>query len=212
MFISLEGIEGSGKTTQLNRLAVWLEAQGRAVCRTREPGATDLGRKLRTLLLDTRQGSIESTAELFLFLADRAQHVNEVIRPALAANKIVLCDRFQDSTIVYQGCGRGLPQAMLESQCLLAAGDLQPQLTLLLDLEPSLGLERAGKRNADAGITQTEGRFEGESLAFHKRIRDGYLALARKNPERISIIDARTDRDEVFAQCRTAVTKMLEEN
>lgn len=207
MFISLEGIEGSGKSTQREKLGIWLESLGESVRLTREPGATSLGRGLRAMLLDCRHADICSKAELFLFLADRAQHAAEVIRPALEEGQIVLCDRYVDSTIAYQGYGRGLAIAELKSLCEAASGGLVPDLTLLLDLEPEQGLERAGRRNQEQGTVISEGRFDAESLDFHRRIREGYLALARQNPARFTIIDASGGADQVFAQCREAVAE-----
>ena len=209
MFISLEGIEGSGKSTQVRNLGAWLETRGRQVKLTREPGSTALGQKLRALLLDSRQSPIGATAELFLFLADRAQHVQEVIRPALDAGQIVICDRYADSTIAYQGYGRGMDLAQIKGLCHQAAAGLEPDLTLILDISPDSGLARAAQRNYREGTAESEGRFEAESLAFHGRIRDGYLALARECPARFEVIDAGMSEDKVFEQCLNAVVKRM---
>ena len=209
MFISLEGMEGSGKSTQRDRLGAWLESLGKSVVLTREPGATALGRGLRAMLLDCRHAAMGDTAELFLFLADRAQHVNEVIRPALEEGQIVLCDRYADSTLVYQGYGRGLSIDDLQHLSDIASGGLLPDLTLLLDLPPQLGLERAGRRNQEHGTVLSEGRFDAESLDFHRRIREGYLDMARRDSSRFVVIDAREDVNQVFAECQKAVTKMV---
>ena len=182
-------MEGSGKSTLLAGLADRLEAAGRTVVRTREPGGSILGRELRQLLL--RAGSdMVPEAELFLFLADRAQHVAGVIRPALARGEAVLCDRYVDSTFVYQGAGRGLDFDVLRRLCELAAGGLWPDATLVLDLEVEVGLARAVSRHAAEGTLAAEGRFEAESRAFHQRVRQGFIRLAEQYPERVSLVDA----------------------
>lgn len=209
MFITFEGIEGSGKSTALSLLAEYLEGKGHAVQRTREPGGTALGRTLRALVLDVRASAqgLCSAAELCIFLADRAQHVNEVIRPCLNAGQIVLCDRYVDSTLCYQGHGRGMDVKHIKAVNELAIDGLWPHLTLLLDLPVEAGLRRAGRRNIEDGTAQTEGRFEAESVAFHERVRQGYLALAAQNPQRFVRIDASLPPDEVFLQCIAAVEK-----
>lgn len=199
MFITFEGIEGSGKSTALDRLCVELDRRNRPFLRTREPGGSELGKKLRAFLLDTRS-DIVPTAELFLYLADRAQHVERVVRPALEAGAVVLSDRFADSTIVYQGWGRGLPVDTLVRLNDVAVSGLWPDRTLLFDLEPQTGLRRAVERNRSLGLSQAEGRFEAEELAFHQRIREGYLKRAGECPERFRIIDASADADTVFAR------------
>ncbi len=189
MFITFEGIEGAGKGTLIQRLGQWLEKQGIVCHYTREPGGSDLGKHLRAILLDTRTRVIPQ-AELLLYLADRAQHVAEVIRPALAEKKWVLCDRYADSTIVYQGFGRGLDIAELVSLNQLAVEGLWPTLTFLLDVPPEIGLPRARSRNAAQGIATTEGRFEAEHMAFHHRTRNGYLQWAQQNSSRFRVLDA----------------------
>ena len=211
MFISFEGIEGSGKSTAQALLAEYLQSNGYAVLCTREPGGCSLGRKLRALLLDTRNDNLRHKAELFLFLADRAQHVSEIIRPALDEGQIVLCDRYIDSTVAYQGHGRGMDTDQLTAVNDLAAGGLWPHLTLLLDLPISVGLMRAGKRNQSDGTAITEGRFESESQEFHRRVRQGYVELAAEYPERFAIIDATLPPDEVLLQCVSAVEPRLRE-
>lgn len=211
MFITFEGIEGSGKSTALTLLAEHLQDRGYSVLCTREPGGSSLGRKLRALLLDARNDNLRSKAELFLFLADRAQHVSEVIRPALDEGQIVLCDRYVDSTLAYQGFGRGMDTDQLITVNDLAIGGLWPHLTLLLDLPIHDGLVRAGKRNQEEGIAITEGRFESESQEFHHRVRAGYTQLAAENPERFAIVDATLPPDEVLLQCISAVEQRLDE-
>ncbi len=190
MFITLEGIEGSGKSTQIGLLTAALEAAGRTVVVTRQPGGCALGQTLRSILLSLETRNLDSRAELFLYLADRAQHVAEVIRPALAAGHVVVCDRFADSTIAYQGYGRGLDVALLHRLNDVAVAGTWPRLTLLLDLDPEQGLRRALARNLQAGASVAEGRFEAECLDFHRRVRDGYLALASLHPRRFVTIDA----------------------
>lgn len=173
MFISFEGIEGAGKSTAINYLAGFLQENGHDPLCTREPGGCALGRSLRSILLDARTRELSSRAELFLFLADRAQHVAEIIRPALEAGQTVLCDRYTDSTLAYQGHGRGLDTEYLQRLNQAATGGLQPELTLLLDLPVRCGLMRAGERNRLEGLVVSEGRFDAESLDFHERVRQG---------------------------------------
>ncbi|MFZ2493925.1 MAG: dTMP kinase [Thermoanaerobaculia bacterium] len=197
MFIAFEGIEGSGKTSQLRRLAELLRAHGRTVVTTKEPGGTPLADRIRTILLDT-QSVIDPTAELFLFAASRRQHVTEVIGPALERGEVVLCDRFTDSTLAYQGFGRRLPLDQLRTLNAWATGQVQPASVIIFDLAEEKGLARARKRNASA--IEDEGRFEAEDLRFHRRVREGYLSLAAAEPQRYAIVDADGTPDEVFAR------------
>lgn len=201
MFITYEGIEGSGKSTQMEMLADYMEERGATVVKTREPGGCQLGRRLRSMLLDCRQTELTPRAELCLFLADRCQHLAEIILPALEAGHTVLCDRYTDSTIAYQGFGRGMDVANLRALNQLAAGALMPDLTFLLDLPVQTGLSRAGARNRIEGTVISEGRFDSESLDFHKRVREGYLEIARGSPERVKVIDASRSAEEIFADC-----------
>jgi dTMP kinase len=196
-FISFEGIEGSGKSTQIVRVAASLERTGHKVVRTREPGGTALGRRLRAALLDPAEASLEPMVELLLYAADRAQHVAEVILPALGRGEWVLCDRYLDATLAYQGYARGLGTGVVLELHSRPPLDLRPDRTILLDLDPREGLERARRRNAEGGTGVTEGRFENEGLEFHRRVRDGYLALARDEPGRFRLVDARGDVDVV---------------
>uniref|UniRef100_I2PZ90 Thymidylate kinase n=1 Tax=Desulfovibrio sp. U5L TaxID=596152 RepID=I2PZ90_9BACT len=209
MFITLEGIEGSGKSTQIGLLTTALERAGKTVRVTREPGGCGLGQTLRAILLSLETRNLDSRAELFLYLADRAQHVAEVIRPALAAGQVVLCDRFADSTIAYQGYGRSLDVALLQQLNDVAVAGTWPQLTLLLDIEPEQGLRRALARNLQAGTTAVEGRFEAEHLDFHGRVRDGYRTLASLSPRRFVTIDAAPDAAAVAAKVWEAVSQRL---
>ncbi len=202
MFITFEGVEGSGKSTQIKRLTKHLEDAGRTVTVTRQPGGCDLGNTLRAILLSTKTKNLDSRAELFLYLADRAQHVAEIIRPALRAGHVVLCDRFADSTVAYQGYGRGLDVALLNTLNDVAVAGAWPIHTFLLDIDPEQGLRRALARNIEAGATVNEGRFEAEHLDFHKRVRQGYLALANAHPRRFRVVDAAKDPDAVETDIR----------
>jgi dTMP kinase len=192
-FITIEGGEGAGKSTMMDRVADWLEKAGHRVIRTREPGGTDLAEKLREILLDRNNISLSGRAELLLMFAARAQHLEELIRPALARGDWVLCDRFTDATWAYQGGGRGLPLGEIESLETLVHGDLQPDLTLLLDLPVKLGLKRAARRSqAD--------RFEQESTLFFEHVRDAYLERAEAAPDRFAVIDASRNIADVWSQ------------
>ncbi len=205
MFITLEGIEGSGKSTVQKALAAHYTALGRTVLCTREPGGSELGKTLRALLLDIK-ANICSQAELFLFLADRAQHIEEVIRPALVRGEVVLCDRFIHSTIAYQGGGRGIPLEQLQNLNAQAIQGLLPHKVLLLDLSVEQGLTRARARNEVQQITQSEGRFDAESLAFHEQIRNSYLQQAADDRTRFCLIDASKSPQEVVEQCLKALS------
>jgi dTMP kinase len=193
MFITFEGIEGSGKSTQLRRLAARLTD---AVV-TKEPGGTPLADRIRAILLDSTS-HLDPVAELFLFAASRRQHVVEIIRPALERGATVLCDRFTDSTLAYQGFGRLIDLDKLRALNAWATESLVPDLTFLFDLSEDAGLSRARSRNAEAA--HDEGRFEAEELRFHRRVREGYLALAVAEPGRFAVINAEGDVDEVYAR------------
>ncbi len=205
MFITLEGIEGSGKSTALKALVAHFEAQGRTVTVTREPGGRRLGTTLRAILLDLANTDITKEAELFLYLADRAQHVAQVIKPALEAGHVVISDRYADSTVVYQGYGRGLDPLLLRQLNDVAVAGLWPERTLLFDLDPELGLNRALARNIQQGIHTAEGRFEAESIAFHTRVREGYLTWAALHASRYRIIDASASMEAVAASALAMV-------
>ncbi len=199
-FISFEGIEGSGKSTQVALLATSFQKEGRPVVQTREPGGTPLGDQIRTLLFS--ETPIAPVAELFLFLAARAQHVEETIRPALQAGEIVLCDRFTDATLAYQISGRGLPMAALKSALRLAADGLTPDLTFLLDLDVPIAQARLRGRSEI-------NRIDLERLAFHEEVRRGYLALARQSPERIRVIQGDADPGTIQDQIGKTVETFL---
>jgi dTMP kinase len=209
MFITFEGIEGSGKTTQIALLAEWLTTRtGKVPVSTREPGGCPIANQIRGILLDSANRDMTGRAELLLYAAARAQHVAEVIRPALDRGQVVLCDRYCDATVAYQGFGRGLSRTMImELNCLATDGTL-PDLTLLLDFAPQTGLERACQRNA-ATSGPDEGRFEQEALDFHQRVRDGYLALAAEHP-RFRIIDATGSQQDVAKRIRATVADYLQ--
>ena len=186
-FISVEGIEGSGKSTQVTLLAQVLRSQGREVIVTREPGGTAVGQVLRRLLLEAAAAPLAPGAELYLMLADRAQHVQEIVAPTLQANKIVICDRFVDSTTAYQGYGRGVELTFLTRLNAFACSGCMPALTFVLDLPVTEGLRRARQRQDRTDATD---RFEAESVAFHERVRTGFLEVARADPQRVHLLDA----------------------
>lgn len=207
MFITLEGMEGCGKSTQCALLVEHFTRLGFDVLRTLEPGGSVLGKELRRILLDPANSDLSPVSELFLYLADRAQHVGTVIRPALAQDRVVICDRFADSTVVYQGYGRGLEPSLLRQLNDTAVQGLWPDATVLLDLAPEQGLRRALTRNMRENKARTEGRFEAESLVFHTRVREGYLTWAALNRERFLVVDADRTPEQVFA----AILRGLEE-
>jgi dTMP kinase len=189
LFISLEGIEGCGKTTQIKILASRLEDLGIRVLVTREPGGCPISDQIRQILLNPGNNLLVAKAELLLYAAARAQHVDEIIAPALQKGAIVLCDRFSDATLAYQGYGRGLDLELIHLLNDVAAGTCRPHLTLLLDMPAEQGITRARARNA-ASAGPDEDRFEQEALAFHLKVRQGYLELARRAASRFRIIDA----------------------
>lgn len=191
LFITLEGGEGAGKSTQIDKLRVWWENRGRKVLVTRQPGGTPMAEKIRDLVLHDDSGSIDPLTELLLLFAARAQFLHEQVRPALARGVVVLCDRFTDSTYAYQGAGRGMPATQISALETLVHGDLQPDLTLLLDLPVSEGMARAAGRSA-------ADRIEQESLAFFERVRQGFLQRARSQPDRFVVVDASGTPQEVW--------------
>lgn len=210
MFITLEGIEGCGKTTQIEHIVQWMRASGRECLSTREPGGTSIGGQIRSVLLDPSNDDLVPTAELMLYVADRVQHLETVVRPAIEAGKIVICDRFFDATMVYQGYARGLDKALLYRLHHLVCGDKMPDLTLLLDVDVEIGLERAWRRIRSEADSDKESRFETEALAFHQRVRDGYLDLARRDPGRFVIIDASVDETAVRRQVEAVLAANVE--
>ena len=210
MFITLEGIEGSGKTSQIDRLTTYFDQRGISTLVTREPGGTDIGGKIRAILLDPETKDLSYSAELLLYMADRAQHLDALIRPALEQGKTVVCDRFADATVVYQGYARGLTPDLIHRLHRLLFEDLKPDLTLLLDVEPQVGLARAWRELNSGNRSRREGRFEEEKLAFHERVRAGYLELARNESERFRIIDAAQDEAAVWNDIRQILDDQLD--
>jgi dTMP kinase len=192
-FITIEGLDGCGKSTQLAKLADFLRTQGADVVITREPGGTAIGDRIRALLLDSATSGLSPNAEMALMFAARAQHLDELILPALEQGKTVLCDRFTDSTEAYQGGGRRLGSAPVLELHHVLCGDIHPDITLLMDTDTSLSVARARRRNRGSahGDGPNENRFEQESRAFFERVRAAYLAIARRQPDRVIMIDAR---------------------
>ena len=215
-FITFEGLDGSGKSTQLEKLARSLRAHGLSVTITREPGGTTAGEKIREVLLHSATSGLSPLTEMALMFASRAQHIHEVILPALAEGRIVLCDRFTDSTEAYQGGGRKLgTNAVLQMHEILC-GNLQPDLTLLLDNEVAFSVERARRRNqkhkgsrSEKGSERDENRFEQESRAFFGRVRQAYLAIAHREPHRVHVVNARGTPSETHAIIMELVRKKL---
>jgi len=209
MFITFEGIEGSGKTTQIKLLVAVLEAKGYDCVLTREPGATRIGEKIRAILLDSNHTAMLPITELLLYEADRAQHVREVIEPALAAKKVVVSDRFSDATTVYQGYARGYDLKVIEQMHRMVLGQLKPDLTILLDLPVDLGLKRAWERIRNQEGHLSEDRFEKEDLVFHEKVRQGYLTLAGLEPERFRVVDASGEPENVHEDVVEVVLSSL---
>lgn len=212
-FITFEGLDGTGKSTQIEKLARALRARGVSVVVTREPGGTATGEKIRHVILDSATTGLSPLAEMALMFASRAQHIREVIEPALGQGKIVLCDRFTDSTEAYQGAGRKLgSEAVLELHRILCGG-LQPDLTLLMDSDVAASVERARRRNQKSAkqghARKDENRFEQESRAFFARVRHGYLAIVRREPERVALINARGTPAQTHARILEVVSAKL---
>ena len=200
MFVTFEGGEGAGKTTLIEKMAEALKVKGYEVLRVREPGGTRLGEAVRGLLLHGED--VSPYAELCLFLASRAQHIAEVIEPALKSGKIVLCDRFNDSSVAYQGCARGLGMDAVRKVCDLIVHGVQPKVTFYLDIDPEVGLKRAQKARA-------QDRIEAESLSFHQKIREAYHTLHRKEPGRLRLLDASQTPEVVFHQAMKVLEQCL---
>ena len=199
-FLTVEGIEGVGKTTQIGRIAKMLAERGIAHVVTREPGGTPLAEEIRDLVLKSRGEALPDAAELLLMFAARSVHLRNLIEPNLSLGRWVLCDRFTDATYAYQGAGRGLEESSIRQLELLVQGTRRPDLTLLLDVPVQLGLQRARERNAAACIGHADDRFEAQRQEFFERVRAAYLARAAAEPGRIAVIDARRPADEVTAQ------------
>ena len=206
-FITFEGIEGSGKTTQIQMLSNYFEERGIDHLLTREPGGTPIGDQIRRLVLDPRNVAMTPTCELLLYGAARAQHIEQVIRPALEAGRLVLCDRFRDATLAYQGYGRGIRLHLIDALHGLETLSLCPDLTFLFDIEARVALERA--RTRDRTKSKDETRLEQEDPAFHERVRSGYLEMARQEPGRFVVLDARGTLEEVHRRVMEAVDRFL---
>ena len=203
MFITFEGPDGSGKTTQLNKLIPVLEAKGLDIVRTREPGGTDIGDQIRSVIMNMKNKSMHPRAEILLFCASRAQLVEELIRPSLAAGKIILCDRYADSTMAYQGYGHGLDRTMLTHLLDFATGGLKPDLTLLFDISAEAGLRRRISNHEEWN------RMDDYALQFHERVRSGYLTMAAAEPERFVVINADRTPDEIHKDVLSAILSRL---
>jgi dTMP kinase len=201
--ITFEGGEGAGKTTLIEKVHAELVRRGKAVIKTRAPGGTPVGEAIRDLLLNKHHFSVGKRCELLLFLADRAQHVEEIISPALNLSKIVLCDRYNDSTLAYQGGARGFDESLVRTLCSFACHDIQPTLTLYLDLDPRLGFERQKKQG------MTADRIESEAHAFHTRIREAFHTIAKQEPRRFFLIDASKSPEEVFRQAMAHIDAII---
>ncbi len=201
LFITFEGADGSGKTTQLNNVKAFLEQKGFDVVVTREPGALEIGQKIRNILLH-HDGIVADRCEIFLFLADRAQHVETFIKPAIEEGKIVLCDRHTDSTIAYQGYGRGQDINLLNDLNKIAINGLKPDLTLLFDVSTEVSQERVGSE---------KDRMESAGLEFHRKVRNGYLELQKQEPDRIKLVNANNSIEEVFEDTKEIVSKLIQE-
>lgn len=212
LFITFEGGEGAGKTTQINRLVHHMNAQGHKVITTREPGGTPEAESIRNLLVQRDGGDWDAMAEVLLLSAARVMHVNNVIMPALAAGKTVICDRFTDSTLAYQGYGRGLDHSKIMDITRLTIGDLAPDMTIILDIDVTAGLSRSQKRLSDEkGYSASEDRFERMDLSFHEKLRAGFLDIAKNQPQRCRVIDAARDLDAITHDITNHVTSLLQE-
>src|SRR4030067_837264 len=207
-FITFEGVEGSGKTTQIQRLKKYLTQRGIPCKVTREPGGCPIGEKVRKILLNPDHHEMVPICELLLYEAARAQHVKEVIKPFLKKGGVVLCDRFSDATLAYQGYGRRIDLKWIERLNRLASQGIKPDVTFLLDCPSDIGLKRALQRNQTLK-QENEERFEKEEIQFHRRVRKGYLAIAKKEPRRVKGIDTRRGEEKVFEKIRRIVVELV---
>jgi dTMP kinase len=212
-FITFEGLDGTGKSTQMRKLAAVLRDAGHKVVETREPGGTATGEKIRKVALDSGTAGLAPLAEMALMFASRAQHIAEVIEPGLAAGAIVLCDRFTDSTEAYQGSGRRLGSEVVLELHRVLCGNLQPDLTILLDSNPQASVSRARRRNKkhskSSGRTHDENRFEQETRSFFVRVRDGFAAIAKREPGRVVMVDARGTPGQTHARIVEILSKRI---
>lgn len=203
LFVTFEGGDASGKTTQIGLLASWLKTQGKTVLVTREPGGSDLGNELRDIVLH-RRGFIAPRAEALIYAADRAHHIHEVVRPALERGEVVLQDRYLDSSVAYQGAGRVLDPAEVKDVSVWATEGLMPEVTILLDVPADIGAKR------QASEERAYDRLEAEALDFHERVRESYLAIAREDPERVAVIDGTASVDDVHQAVLQKVSQALD--
>jgi dTMP kinase len=208
LFITFEGVEGSGKTTQIQRLRKYLTRKGIPCKVTREPGGCPISEKIRKILLSPDHGKMVPLSELFLYEAARAQHVKEVLIPFLKKGGVVLCDRFNDASIAYQGYGRRVDPAWVRRFNELSSQGIKPDITFLLDCPSTVGLKRALQRNRASG-NEKQDRFEREKISFHRRVRKGYLSLAKKEPRRVKVIDTRQGEEKVFEKIRKIVEDLI---
>ncbi len=204
LFITFEGTDGAGKTTQIQRLAADLRGANYDVCLTHEPGGTPISEQIRDILLNPNHSEMAATTELLLYAASRAQHVFEVIKPALESRKIVISSRFADAMVVYQGYGRGSDLERINHLNQIATEGVRPDVTFVLDLPVEIGLQRV--QNSRGGLD----RLEREKIEFHRRLREGYQTLARQEPQRIKIIDAQVNPEQVYAQIQAAIQPLLQ--
>jgi dTMP kinase len=208
LFITFEGVEGSGKTTQIQRLKKYLTQKGISCKVTREPGGVPIGEKVRKILLNPDHHEMVPTTELLLYEAARAQHVKEIIKPFLKKGGIVICDRFSDATLAYQGYGRRIDLKWIDRLNRLASQGIKPDVTFLLDCPSDVGLKRALQRIQTLNQEREE-RFEREEIQFHQRVRKGYLAIAKKEPRRVKVIDTREGEERVFEKIRKIVDNLI---
>lgn len=199
LFITFEGADGCGKTTQLNKIADFLKEEGYNIIVTREPGSLEVGKKIREIVLH-HNGVVSDNCEMFLYLADRSQHVDTFIKPAIAEGKIVLCDRHTDSTLAYQGYGRGRDIELTDKLNKIAVSGLEPDLTLLFDVDTEVAQQRVGNE---------KDRLEAEGAEFHKKVRNGYLELAKKYPNRIKVVNANNSIEEVYNDAKNIIIDMI---
>jgi dTMP kinase len=208
LFITFEGVEGSGKTTQIKRLRRYLNRKGIPCKVTREPGGCPIGERIRKILLNPHHREMSPLSELLLYEASRAQHVREVIKPLLKRGTVILCDRFSDASIAYQGHGRKVDLKWVERLNHLSSQGIKPDFTFLLDCPSDVGIKRALHRN-QALKKEKEDRFEREKIQFHQRVRRGYLSIARKEPDRVKVIDTRVGEEKVFEKIRKIVDELI---
>jgi dTMP kinase len=209
LFITFEGVEGSGKTSQIQRLKKYLTQKGIPCKVTREPGGCPIGEEVRKILLNPDHQEMAPITELFLYEAARAQHVTEVLKPFLKRGGIIVCDRFCDATSAYQGYGRKMDLKWIDRLNRLSSQGIRPDITFLLDCPSDVGLNRALQRNRTLK-QEREGRFEREEIQFHRRVRKGYLAIARKEPRRVKVIDTREGEEKVFEKIRKIVDNLVD--